>query len=210
MGHFFASARRTFTSWRRHITENLGLIVAIAAAAIALWSAKIQRDALQLDQRPYLKVTFESIKADKNPQNNSTVMDLYPSGWEGYDAYATLEVTGKTPAFNVDARGSCLPNHFQKGQAADNGVTDNGLTWRLWPFLFDEKHVLHCHVQQDLPRGNLPPNVRFDLTVHYEDIFKRHHTTNFCEVIITMRDEGVPRQDAESTIECDDAKINMD
>ena len=206
MGHLSTSTRRTFTSWRRHITENLGIIVAIAAVFIALWSAKIQRDALQLDQRPYLKVTFESIKAeevaDKSPQN--TVMHLYPSGWEGYDAYATLEVTGKTPAFNVDARGSCVPTHF-----LDQEDTDNGLTWRRWPFLFNEKQLLHCHVQHDLPKGSLPFNVPFGLTVKYDDIFGHHHLTTFCEIIITGHGEGTPRTGASGAVECDGFKFQM-
>jgi hypothetical protein len=204
MGHFVTSMRRILTSWRRLITENLGVIVAIAAAAIALWSAKIQRDALQLDQRPYLKVTFESIKADKNPQNNKTVMDLNPSGWEGYDAYATLEVTGKTPAFNVDARGSCVPTHF-----LDRQDTDNGLTWRLAPFLFDEKQILHCHVQHDLPDGRLPFNVPFNLTVKYDDVFGHHHLTTFCEIIITGHGEAAPPTGAFGTVECDGFKFQM-
>jgi len=119
--------RKMLASWRRHLAENFGLVVAIMAAVIALWSAKIQRDALQLDERPYLKVTFDSIEpiaTDKSP--GSTDQRLHPSGWSGYDAYAVLEVTGKTPAFNVAARGSCVPVNFLPRQD-----TDNGLTWRL-------------------------------------------------------------------------------
>ena len=205
MGHMFTSMRHMFTSWRRHITENLGVIVAVAAAAIALWWAKIQRDAFQLDQRPYLKVTFESIEAkeaDKSPQ--SADMRLHPSGWSGYDAHVTVEVTGKTPAFNVDARGSCVPTHF-----LDRQDTDNALTWRRWPFLFDEKQLLNCHVQHDLPMGNLPHNVPFDLTVKYDDIFGHHHMTTFCEVIITGHGEGTARTTATGTVECDGFKYQM-
>jgi len=198
--------RKLLAAWRRHITENLGLIVAIAAAAIALWSAKIQRDALQLDQRPYLKVSFASItphKVDDSPQ--STERRLHPSGWSGYDAQVLINVTGKTPAFNVDARGSCVPPHF-----LERDDTDNGLTWRLWPFLFDETEHINCHVQHDLRNGDLPPNVPFDLTVRYDDIFGHHHLTTFCETIITGHGEGTPRMNASGTIECDGFRFQMD
>jgi hypothetical protein len=199
----FTSMRQMFTSWKRHITENLGLIVAIAAAFIALWSAKIQRDALQLDQRPYLKVTFESIEPNKSPQS-ADMLRLYPSGWEGYDAHVVVEVTGKTPAFHVHAQGSCVPSHF-----LDRQGSDNGLTWRLWPFLFDERQLLNCHVQHDLPNGGLPPNVPFDLTVTYDDIFGQHHVTTFCEVIITGHGEGTERRSATGTVECEGLKYQM-
>jgi hypothetical protein len=189
-------------SWRQRVTENIGLVVAIAAATIALWSAKIQRDALQLDERPYLKVSFERIEP-KRDQRHPT-----PS-WSGYDAHAVVEVSGKTPAFNVSARGSCVPEHL-----LDKQGTDNGLTWRLWPFLFNEKQTLNCHVEHDLPNGDLPRNVPFNLTIQYDDIFKRHHLTTFCEVIITSRGEGpggeeLPRPQAIGTIECDNFKFQM-
>ena len=190
-----------FKDWRRVISQNLGLVVAVAAVAIALWSAKIQRDAMRLDERPYLKVSFESIKSVK-PDHIAN--GLHVSPWIGYDADVEIQVSGKTPAFNVAARGTCFPEHFLKEQG-----TDNGQTWRLWPFLFDEKQSLRCHVEQDLPNGDLPPNVPFNLTVHYDDIFNNHHVTTFCEVIITMRDEGMPRQDASGTVECDKFKFIM-
>ncbi len=167
------------------------MIVAIAAAVIALWSAKIQRDALQLDQRPYLKVSFDKIGPTE--------------GNHGYDADVIVEVSGKTPAFNIAARGSCLPNHSPNSQQQ----SDNGLTWRLWPFLFGEKQPIHCHVEQDLRNGDLPVNVRFNLNVQYDDIFKRHHLTTFCEIIITGRGEGAPRPDAVGTLECDDFTFVM-
>src|SRR5580698_1512512 len=96
--------RRVIENWRRWVTENLGLVVAIAAATIALWSAKIQRDALQLDERPYLKVSFERIEPHRDQNSEGHPI----SSWSGYDAYATVELSGKTPAFNVAARGSCV------------------------------------------------------------------------------------------------------
>jgi len=194
------SWRRRVTEWRRRITENLGLVVAIAAATFALWSAKIQRDALQLDERPYLKVSFERIQPKRDQ-----ISEGHPiSSWSGYDAYVAVEVSGKTPAFNVAARGGCVPEHL-----LDKQGTDNGLTWRLWPFLFNEKQTLHCHVEHDLPNGDLPPNVPFNLTIQYDDIFKHHHLTTFCEVIITLRGEGQPRPDATGTVECDNFKFQM-
>jgi hypothetical protein len=186
--------------WSERIGQNLGLVVAIAAVAIAVWSAKVQRDAMQLDERPYLKVSFESIE----PTKRSQIAKEGISQWSGYDAKVEIQVSGKTPAFKVAARGKCARVDLLKRQG-----TDNGLTWRLWPFLFDEKQTVSCHVEQDLPDGNLPPNVPFDLAVDYDDIFKRRHRTTFCEVIITMRGEGVPRHDAIGTVECEHFKFVM-
>lgn len=197
--------RGMLVTWRRYITENLGLIVAIAAAAIALWSAKIQRDAMQLDQRPYVKVSFVTIeprKVDDSPQ--SADRRLHPTGWSGYDAQVLVEVTGKTPAFNVAARGSCLPAHL-----LERTDTDNGLTWRLWPFLFNQAEHLTCHVQHDLTNGDLPPNVPFNLNVKYDDIFGHHHLTTFCEVIIMGHGEGTPRTSATGTVECEGFQFQM-
>ena len=124
-------------------------------------------------------------------------------GWSGYDAHVMLEITGKTPAFNIDARGTCVP----VGEPLGN--TDNGQTWRLWPFLFDEKQLLNCHVEHDLPNGDLPVNVRFNLTVKYDGIFGHHHVTTFCEVIITGHGEGTSRASATGTVECDGFKFQM-
>jgi hypothetical protein len=117
--------------WRRRLTENAGVIVAIAAATIALWSAKIQRDALQLDQRPYLKVTFSRVEPMKDSNGSP----------HGYDAHVVVEVSGKTPAFKVAARGSCIAREFLDEHSHSNNKI-NGLTWRLWPFLFTEKQTL--------------------------------------------------------------------
>lgn len=187
-----------FNSWKRRLTENAGLIVAIAAATIALWSAKIQRDALQLDQRPYLKVAFDRIEPTKRGDGS----------WDGYDAHVVVEVSGKTPAFHIAAHGSCVAREFLA--RSGKGDTDNGLTWRLWPFLFGEKQGIMCHYQHDLPDGDLPLNVPFDLNVQYDDIFKRHHVTTFCEIIITGRGERLPRRDAAGTVECDDFQFVME
>lgn len=187
-----------FNSWRRRLTENAGLIVAIAAATIALWSAKIQSDALQLDQRPYLRVRFDRIEPTKRSDGSS----------DGYNAHAVVEVLGKTPAFDIAAHGSCAARELLGRN--DRGNTGNGLTWRLWPFLFDEKQEINCHFQHDLPNGDLPANIQFDLNVKYGDIFKHHHVTTFCEVVVTGRGEGVPRRDAVGTVECDDFRFIMD
>lgn len=186
---------------RESIVQNLGLIVAAAAMVIALWSAKVQRDTMQLDERPYVKVSFEDIKRHERPQNARKD----EGQWSGYDVMLQIQVRGKTPAFNIAAHGKCVPEHFLKHQG-----TDNGLTWRLWSFLFDEAQTINCHVEQDLPDGNLPPNVPFELNVTYDDIFKNHHRTTFCQVIITMRDEGTPRSGAVGTVECEDFKFVMD
>ena len=189
-----------FRLWSGRIGQNLGLVVAIAAVVIAVWSAKVQREAMQLDERPYLKVFFESIEPTKRNQ----LPKEGTSRWSGYDAKVEIQVSRKTPAFNVAARGTCVYEDLRKRQE-----TDNGLTWRLWPFLFDEKQTVSCHVEEDLPDGDLPPNVPFDLAVDYDDIFKRHHRTTFCEVIITMRGEGAPRHDAIGTVECEQFKFVM-
>ncbi len=186
-----------FKSWRRHLSDNLGLIVAIAAAAIALWSAKIQRDALQLDERPYLKVSFESIEPMKTTDRSRT-------GWSGYDAHVFIEVSGKTPAFSVAARGSCVPEHFSTGRirtTASRGDFGRSCLMR--------KQVLNCHVEHDLPKGDLPVNVPFNLTVHYDDIFKHHHMTTFCEIIMTSQGEGTPHTNATGTVECQNFKFQM-
>jgi hypothetical protein len=174
------------------------VIVAIAAATIALWSAKIQRDALQLDQRPYLKVSFSRVK----PNNDNHGVPY------GYDAWVEVEVSGKTPAFNVHADGSCIAPEFLDEHSHSIDKT-NGLASRLWPFLFNDKQTIICDYYTGgvpLRNSDLPLTIPFNLTVQYDDIFKNHHTTAFCVIIST---EGTPRDRASGASECEKFQFIM-
>jgi hypothetical protein len=174
-------------SSRKRISENLALIIAIAAVVIALWSARIQQDAMRLDERPYLKVTFSGVAVHQRARD--AVHEARP---DGYEVKMQVEVSGKTPAFRVDSSGFC--DVEQKG-------LHNGWARTRWPFLFDEKAAVTCFVSVDLPDGKLPPNLPLSLTVHYDDIFGNHHTTTYCETIITMGgDESTPRRSATGAI----------
>ena len=177
---------RFLGSSRKQINENLGFIVAVAAAVIALWSARIQRDAMRLDERPYLKTSFDSIAVHQGKLGG--VRESLP---DGYEVKMLVEESGKTPAFQVAANGFC--DVEQKG-------LHNGWAQMRWPFLFDEKAAVTCLVSVDLPGGDLPPNVPLSLTVHYDDIFGSHHASTFCETIITLGDELTPRRSATGII----------
>ena len=183
---------------RHVITENLGLAVAIGATTIALWSAKVQRDAMQLDERPYLKVSFEKIQASMGePPEDREIT--------GYEATVKVAATGKTPAFNIDASGACLPSHYRK----ENDSIE-GMTWRLWPFLFDETQNVNCFFDHGFPDNNLPRNITFELSVTYDDIFKNHHTTTYCQIIIPDRGKAEPGTGPAHAIECPGFKFTMD
>jgi hypothetical protein len=153
---------------------------------------------MQLDERPYVKVTFDSLAITQG--NHATRNGSTQFGWDGYKAKFLVEASGKTPAFHVVAHGFC--------DVEQQGL-NNGSTHRLWPFLFGEKTTIDCVVSTDLPDGDLPPNIPLSLTVDYDDIFEHHHSTTFCEIAVTLQGEGVPRRDAKGTLKCPDYKHIM-
>jgi len=113
---------------------------------------------------------------------------------------------------------SCVPTDFFDPKGTNDEIysadslnsPNNGRALQVSPFLFNEKQLLHCRFDHDLPNGRLPHGVPFSLTVKYEDIFGHHHLTTFCEIVVTDQGEGAPSTSASRTIGCDWFKYQMD
>jgi hypothetical protein len=176
-----------YRSEQKTINENLGLIVALMAAAAAIWSGfeahrarldsadigrgilQTQIDAMQLDERPFLVATASGWKLEAKRGLQSTVVQV------SLKAIAS----GKTPAFDVAIREACLldPNPFT--HLPDSSSLEPA--FQLSPILANrEESAMDC------PVTRLPTDqgyIRAYGELLYSDLFKRKHSTTFCFVI---------------------------
>lgn len=172
---------------QKAINENLGLIVALLAAAAAIWSgfeahkarldsAEIGRgilqahiDATQLDERPFLVAAESGWKLEAHPGLQSTVVQIS----------LKARASGKTPAFNVAIREACVfdPNPFT--HLPDFSSLEPA--FQLSPILSNQEESA-----MDCPVTRVPNDqgfIRAYGELLYSDLFKRKHSTTFCFVI---------------------------
>lgn len=172
---------------QKAINENLGLIVALMAAAAAIWSGfeahkarldsaeigrgilQTQIDAMQLDERPFLVAAASGWKLEAQRGLQSTVVQIS----------LNARASGKTPAFDVAIREACVldPNSFT--HLPDFSLLEP--SFQLSPILAN-----HEESAMDCPVTRMPKDqgyIRAYGELLYSDLFKRKHTTTFCFVI---------------------------
>lgn len=182
--------RRIRTYYRRErktINENFGLIVALLAAAAAVWSgyeahlgridaAKLGHDMVQahveatrLDERPFIVPMATGWKVDSRVGTDSAVILLS----------LKARVTGRTPAFDVNIREACIidPNSFT--HLPDFFSLEPA--FQLAPILAGtEESSMDCPVTRDLREQGY---IRAYGELLYVDLFKQKHSATFCFVV---------------------------
>lgn len=172
---------------RKTINENFGLIVALLAAAAAVWSgyeahlgrieaATLSRDMLQahveatrLDERPFIVPIATGWKLDTRVGTQSAVILLA----------LKARATGRTPAFDVNIREACIldPNSFT--HLPDFSALEPA--FQLSPILVsNQESSMDCPVTRDLREQGY---VRAYGELLYVDLFRQKHSATFCFVV---------------------------
>ena len=171
---------------RKAINENFGLIVALLAAAAAVWSgyeahlgridaAKLGRDMLlahveatRLDERPFIVPIATEWKLDTRVRTHSQVILLS----------LKARATGRTPAFDVNIREACIldPNSFT--HLPDFSSLEPA--FQLSPILIgNQESAMDCPVTRGVGEQGY---IRAYGELLYVDLFRQKHSATFCFV----------------------------
>lgn len=172
---------------QKAINENLGLIVALLAAAAAIWSgyeahhgrldaAEIGRGMLQahiaatqLDERPFVVPSATGWNLEAREGLQSTIVHVL----------LKARASGRTPAFDVAIREACVLDPGAFTHLPDFSSLEPA--FQLSPILANaEESPMDCPVT----RGPSDQGyIRAYGELLYVDLFKQPHTTTFCFVI---------------------------
>jgi hypothetical protein len=199
-------------SWARHrkaISESAALMIALFAAAAAVYSGwvaekarreafntamsslAIQQQSMDADERPYVfirKMKWETIVSDtKSPGTVSSWDDLKIPPGMFVHTYLTFAAVGRTPAVDVRVQAVCqLVDHAHSNDDVQIFNDEKSATL-IHPFLFSEEQTDDVGVCNTLNKESLitGPDVAFVKLygqVYYHEISHSEavHHTPFC------------------------------
>jgi hypothetical protein len=182
---------------QKAIREWLMLIITVAAVAAAAWTAYEARQArieaaeaatksfdaqaatMRLDERPYVKLSFQDAQFVTFRELN-----LPPGVGQMLMSKSLLTVYGRTAALDVFVEAKC--------EAGSHGVKPPTQRGATLPYVFPmvapaESNEVRCGVElnkENLQTFKEEDNVfMYYGTVFYKDIFKQDHMTQFCWTI---------------------------
>lgn len=177
-----------FARHRKHVSENLGLIIALLAAGFAAWASwearQARKDAhddamrsLKIAQRSYVEVeghTMQTIVV----KNGRT----YPQ------ASFEVKVYGNSPAFNVRIHHGCRAGPDHTAIEKISGTRElmqriladyNQRQYQVLVAGSSDKVETECWTDSTEPSYSGSGLISFG-AVSYDDVFGDHHLTSFC------------------------------
>lgn len=178
-----------FARHRKHVNENLGLIVALLAAAFAGWASWEAHEAridthndsllgLKVAQRSYLEVedaTFDSLSKTRTDSH----------------ANFSVKVYGNSPAFNINVEAHCFvtPKIGNNALYSLDGGGGSNLSYLYSAWDQDNVHSYPVFIPgtpykevalcSTLNNGDLDGFISYGV-VRYDDVFDDHHFTEYC------------------------------
>ena len=170
--------RTQFARRRKNINENLGLIIALLAAAFAAWSAweaqKAREEAVlssKIAQRSY-------VEAEDNGVAGGMVLNQ-----PFLDAHYTLKVYGNSPAFEIVVTSNCKLGPAGSVINKPGGITKDDLktdSLRLPRVtVVGSQTPLQSHCQIPASSDESIGVVEYG-EIDYKDVFGDSHYTHFC------------------------------